>query len=81
MLEGAFLAQEEYDNNKNQWKGRTQEMESHFLSTYDTLPDTSEHSSSSGSSGSGSSDAGGIILILTMLGLAYLCILVFSAFR
>ncbi len=42
MLEGAFLAQEEYDQNKNKWTGRRQDMEDHFLSTYDTLPVTSE---------------------------------------
>ena len=48
-LEGAFLAQEEYDRDRDKWKGRRKDMESHFLSQYDTVPDTSPRPRSSGS--------------------------------
>jgi len=67
-LEGAYLAQEEYDRDKDKWKGKRREMEDHFLSQYDTLPDTDEYrgggySSRSSSGGSGELGLAGALII------------------
>ena len=73
-LEGAFLAQEEYDRDKDKWKGKRKEMEDHFFSAYDTLPDTRENRTASTNSSSNSS--GNIkILILMMMGFLFICIM------
>jgi hypothetical protein len=76
-LEGAFLAQEEYDRDKDKWKGNRKEMESHFFSQYDTLPDTSNDRPARYSS---SSSIDGVwIVIVAVLGIAFFCFILAMA--
>lgn len=76
-LEGAFLAQEEYDSDKDKWKGNRNQMESHFLSTYDTLPDTSESRA-----GSNNNNSSGIWIVgLMIVGISFFCLFLFLAGR
>jgi hypothetical protein len=77
-LEGAFLAQEEYDRDKDKWKGNRKKMEDHFFSTYDTLPDT--HDSHAGSYSNNSSSRVWIA-ILVILGFLFFCLLLSSITR
>ncbi len=75
-LEGAFLAQEEYDRDKAKWKGNRKEMEDHFLSQYDTVPDTSEYHA-----GSYNSSSSGIwIAVVIVLGIMFFCFFLSMAF-
>ncbi len=81
-LEGAFLAQEEFDRDKDKWKGKRQEMENHFLSTYDTLPDTRDDSSGSYTSSSGGSGSAGdnvvwstVVVIAVIVAICFFLIL------
>ena len=82
-LEGAFLAQEEYDQDKDKWKGRKAEMESHFLSQYDVVPVSNEYRSVSSSSISKTSarsqNSNGVVIIaLVILGVMFFCLFLFA---
>ena len=73
-LEGAFLAQEEYDRDKDKWKGKRKEMEPFFFPGCVSLPDTGKNRTASTNSSSNSS--GNIkILILMIMGFLFICIM------
>ena len=78
-LEGAFLAQEEYDRDKDKWQGNRKGMEDHFLSTYDTLPDASKYST--GGYNSSSNINGVWIAVLMVLGIPFFCYILSIATR
>jgi hypothetical protein len=75
-LEGAFLAQEEYDRDEEKWKGRENEMESYFLSQYDTVPYRRDDQSGNDSNSSSSSSSNSVLIaVLVIFGVMLFCFL------